>query len=41
MICVMEELGLRLKQILVNHEISNESVANPGYIKININVMSI
>lgn len=33
--------SLRLKQILVDHEINNESVANPGFTKININVMSI
>lgn len=33
--------SLRLKQILVNHKICKESVANPGFAKMNINVMSI
>lgn len=33
--------SFRLKQVLVNHKICKESVANPGFAKMNINVMRI
>lgn len=32
--------SLRLKQILVNHKICKESVTNPEFAEMNINVMS-